>query len=177
MKLVVLDRDGTINEDSADYVRTPAALRPIPGSLEAIGRLTRGGWTVAVATNQSGLARGYFDTATLDAMHARLDALLAPHGGRIDHYAICPHGPETGCACRKPKPGLLDAIGQRYRMSLAGVPVIGDSRRDLEAARAVGGRPILVRTGNGSDAAAALGAAVESYADLAAAVDALLAEG
>jgi len=174
MKLVVLDRDGTINFDSPEYVRSAAALEPIPGSLDAIARLTRGGWTVAVATNQSGLARGYFDHASLDAMHAKLNALLAPLGGRIDRFEVCPHGPEYGCECRKPRPGLLDALARHYKVPLEGVPVVGDSRRDLEAARAVGARPILVRTGNGDDAAAALAGQVEVYADLAAVADALL---
>ena len=175
MKLVVLDRDGTINFDAPDYIRSAAALEPIPGSLDAIARLNRAGFTVAVATNQSGLARGYFDNATLDAMHAKLNALLAPLGGHIDRFEICPHQPDYGCACRKPRPGLLESLGRHYKTSLEGVPVIGDSRRDLEAARAVGARPILVRTGNGADAAAALGGQAESYADLAAAATALIA--
>lgn len=175
MKLVILDRDGTINFDSPEYVRSAAALEPIPGSLDAIARLTRAGWTVAVATNQSGLARGYFDHASLDAMHDKLNALLAPLGGRIDRFEVCPHHPDYGCACRKPRPGLLDALGRHYKVSLEGVPVVGDSRRDLEAARAVGARPILVRTGNGADAAIALAGQIEVHADLAAVADALLA--
>lgn len=175
MKLVVLDRDGTINFDSPEYVRSAAALEPIPGALDAIARLCRGGWTVAVATNQSGLARGYFDHASLDAMHAKLNALLAPLGGRIDRFEVCPHHPDYGCECRKPRPGLLDALARHYRVSLDGVPVVGDSRRDLEAARAVGARPILVRTGNGADAAIAMHGQVEVFADLGAVADALLA--
>lgn len=175
MKLIVLDRDGTINFDSAEYVRSAAALEPIPGSLDAIARLTRAGWTVAVATNQSGLARGYFDHASLDAMHHKLNTLLAPLGGHIDRFEICPHHPDYGCECRKPRPGLLDALARRYKISLEGVPVVGDSRRDLEAARAVGARPILVRTGNGADAAVALAGQVEVYSNLAAVADALLA--
>ena len=174
MKLVVLDRDGTINFDSAEYVRSVAELRPIPGSLEAIARFTRAGWTVAVATNQSGLARGLFDRPALDAIHDELNRLLAPLGGRIDRFEVCPHAPEDGCACRKPKPGLLDALARHYDIALDGVPVIGDSRRDLEAAQAAGARPILVRTGNGADAAVALGGRVECYADLAEAARALL---
>lgn len=174
MKLVVLDRDGTINFDSPEYIRSAAALEPIPGSLDAIARLNRAGFTVAVATNQSGLARGYFDHASLDAMHDKLNALLAPLGGRIDRFEVCPHHPDYGCNCRKPRPGLLDALARHYKVSMEGVPVIGDSRRDLEAARAVGARPILVRTGNGDDAAAALGHHVEEYADLAAATTALI---
>jgi D-glycero-D-manno-heptose 1,7-bisphosphate phosphatase len=175
-KLVILDRDGTVNFDSPDYVRTVEGFVPIPGSLEAIARLCRAGYQVAIATNQSGLGRGYFDMVTLVAMHQKLNNLLAPLGGRIAHFAVCPHRPDADCVCRKPRPGLLDQIAKHFGISLKLVPIIGDSRRDLEAATTVGGRGILVRTGNGADAAAALGDAVEVYDDLAAAVDALLRE-
>jgi len=176
LRLVILDRDGVINFDSDDYIRTVEDWRPIPGSLEAIVRLKRAGWTVAVASNQSGLARGYFDQATLEAMHAKLARLLAEVGGAVDLIVICPHGPEAGCDCRKPLPGLYRQIGAHFGVDLAGVPVIGDSTRDLEAAVAVGARPILVRTGKGerSLAKGGLPAGTDVYGDLAEAASALL---
>lgn len=174
MRLVVLDRDGTINHDSADYIRSTEAWQAIPGSLDAMARLSRAGWTVTIATNQSGLARGYFDRATLDAMHQKLLSQLAALGGHVAHIAVCPHAPDAGCACRKPAPGLLDEIA-----ALVGVPadtavVIGDSQKDLDMARARGARAVLVRTGNGRATEAALREPTETYDDLAAAVDALL---
>ena len=183
-KLVILDRDGTVNFDSPDYIRKVEDFVPIPGSLEAIGRLCQAGYQVAIATNQSGLGRGYFDMVTLVAMHQKLNALLAPLGGKISYFAVCPHRPEADCVCRKPRPGLLDQIAKHFNVSLKFVPIIGDSRRDLEAAVTVGGRGILVRTGNGADAAAALavsappkgGGRFEVYDDLAQAVDTLLRE-
>jgi len=175
-KLVILDRDGTVNFDSPDYIRTVDELVPIPGSLEAIARLCKAGYQVAIATNQSGLGRGYFDMVTLVAMHQKLNSLLAPLGGKISYFAVCPHRPDADCVCRKPRPGLLDQIAKHFNVSLKFVPIIGDSRRDLEAALTVGGRGILVRTGNGADAAVALGPNVEVYDDLAAAADTLLRE-
>jgi D-glycero-D-manno-heptose 1,7-bisphosphate phosphatase len=176
MKLVVLDRDGTINFDSEDYVRSVAEWRPIPGSIEAMARLSRAGWTVTVATNQSGLARGYFDRATLEAMHQEMRARVAAAGGRVDHVAICPHGPDDGCDCRKPKPGLLDEILKKYGVAPRDAVVIGDSAKDLEMAQARGARPILVRTGNGARTEARLPTPVEAYDDLAAAAETLLTE-
>lgn len=178
-KLVILDRDGVINEDSDDYIKTVDEFVFIPGSLEAIARLTNAGVHVAVATNQSGLARGYFDLDTLNQMHAKLQRALAGMGGQIDLIAFCPHGPDEGCECRKPLPGLYREIGERLDTDLANVPVIGDSLRDLEAARAVGARPILVQTGKGQHTVAA-GKGLEGvavYEDLAAAVDGLLGTG
>ena len=175
-KLVILDRDGTVNFDSPDYVRTVEDFVPLPGALEAIARLCKAGYQVAIATNQSGLGRGYFDMVTLVAMHQKLNSLLAPLGGKVSYFAVCPHRPEADCVCRKPRPGLLDQIAKHFNVSLKFVPIIGDSRRDLEAALTVGGRGILVRTGNGADAAVALGNTVEVYDDLAAAVDTLLRE-
>lgn len=176
-KLIVLDRDGVINQDSDDYIKSPDEFIPIPGSLEAIARLTRAGWRIAVATNQSGIARGLFDRPTLEAIHARLRRLLEPFGGRIDALHYCPHGPDDACACRKPRPGLLHAIAQDLNVSLREVPAVGDSLRDLQAVQAVGARPILVRTGKGERTLAKdeglVGVPV--YADLAAVVDALLA--
>ncbi|MCG5500700.1 D-glycero-beta-D-manno-heptose 1,7-bisphosphate 7-phosphatase [Ectothiorhodospira lacustris] len=178
MKLIILDRDGVINRDSPDYIKSPAEWVPLPGSLEAIARLTRAGWCVAVATNQSGLARGLFDLPTLRAIHQRMEEALAPLGGRIDGIFYCPHGPDEGCDCRKPLPGLFERIGRAFRVSLSGVPAIGDSARDLQAAAAAGCRPILVRTGNGRRALSEgrVPAQTPVFADLAAAVDHLLAE-
>jgi D-glycero-D-manno-heptose 1,7-bisphosphate phosphatase len=146
--------------------------------VEAIARLNQAGYRVAVATNQSGLARGYFDLDTLNAMHAKLRQALAAVGGHIDFIVFCPHGPDDTCSCRKPLPGLFQEIATRTGMSLQGVPAIGDSLRDLEAARAMGARPILVRTGKG-EATATKGKGLEGvavYRDLAEAVDALVME-
>jgi D-glycero-D-manno-heptose 1,7-bisphosphate phosphatase len=147
VKLIILDRDGTINEDRDDFVKTPDEWVPIPGALEAIARLNQAGWHTVVATNQSGLGRGTFDMATLNAMHAKLNQLLAKQGGRIDAVFFCPHAPEESCTCRKPLPGLLEQIGERFGVLLRDVPVVGDSLRDLQAGAAVGCPTHLVRTG------------------------------
>jgi D-glycero-D-manno-heptose 1,7-bisphosphate phosphatase len=149
MKLIILDRDGVINEDSDDYIKSPDEFIPIAGSLEAISRLTHAGYTVMVATNQSGLSRGYFTIEDLNNMHDKLRRLLSAFGGHISGIIFCPHGPDDGCDCRKPKPGMLQEIAQRLETSLQGVPAVGDSLRDLQAALAVGAQPILVRTGKG----------------------------
>jgi D-glycero-D-manno-heptose 1,7-bisphosphate phosphatase len=175
MKLVILDRDGTINEDRDDYVKSPDEWLPIPGSLEAIARLNHAGWHTVIATNQAGLARGLFDMATLNAIHARMNRELAAFGGRIDAVFFCPHKPEDGCTCRKPLPGLLTTIGERYGVDLNETYMVGDSLRDLRAGVAVGCAPHLVRTGKGArlDEAALRALAVEIphavvHADLAA---------
>ena len=149
MKLVILDRDGTINEDSDGYIKSAAEWRPLPGALDAIARLTRAGWHVVVASNQSGLGRGLFDVAALNAMHAKMHKLLAGAGGRVEAVFYCPHAPDQACACRKPGSGLFEQIGQRYGVSLQGVPAVGDSARDLIAGAAVGCEPHLVLTGKG----------------------------
>ena len=156
MKLVILDRDGTINEDRDDFVKSADEWVPIPGSLEAIARLNHAGWHTVVATNQSGLARGLFDMATLNAIHARMNRELAEFGGRIDAVFFCPHGPGDGCACRKPLPGLFTTIGERYGVALRETYAVGDSLRDVQAGVAAGCAPHLVRTGKGArlDAAA-----------------------
>jgi D-glycero-D-manno-heptose 1,7-bisphosphate phosphatase len=148
-RLVILDRDGVINEDSPEYVKSPAEWRPLPGSLDAIARLNAAGFTVAVASNQSGIARGYFDTDALGAMHTKFRGLLAEAGGRVDRIEVCPHGPDEGCDCRKPAPGLLERLLGDYGVDPADVFVVGDSLRDLEAALAANAKPVLVRTGNG----------------------------
>jgi D-glycero-D-manno-heptose 1,7-bisphosphate phosphatase len=150
MKLIILDRDGTINEDRDDFVKSPDEWVPIAGSLEAIARLNHAGWHTVVATNQSGLARGLFDMATLNAIHAKMNRALGEIGGRIDAVFFCPHGPDDGCACRKPLPGLLTTIGERYGVSLRETYAVGDSLRDLEAGVAAGCAPHLVRTGKGA---------------------------
>lgn len=149
MKLIILDRDGVINQDSDEYIKSPDEWVPIPGSLEAIARLNEAGYRVVVATNQSGIGRGLFDVETLAAMHEKMHKLLATHGGRIEAVFFCPHAPEHRCQCRKPGPGLFEDIAQRYGMDLGGVPAVGDSLRDIEAAQAVGAQPMLVRTGKG----------------------------
>ncbi|MEJ5210708.1 MAG: D-glycero-beta-D-manno-heptose 1,7-bisphosphate 7-phosphatase [Burkholderiales bacterium] len=149
MKLVILDRDGVINFDSPQFIKSPEEWKPIPGSLEAIARLNQAGWRVVVATNQSGIGRGLFDMATLNAIHEKMLRALAQVGGRIDALFFCPHAAELNCPCRKPRPGLFEEIGRRFNVDLAGVPAIGDAQRDLEAAAAVGARPILVLTGKG----------------------------
>ena len=147
--LVILDRDGVINQDSDAYVKSVDEWIPIPGSAAAIARLCKAGYQVAVATNQSGLARGYFSSDDLDAMHAKMTALVEAEGGSFAHIAWCPHGPDDNCDCRKPLPGLIDQIEQALGVSAAGAPIIGDSLRDLEAGIARNCVPVLVRTGKG----------------------------
>ena len=147
MKLVILDRDGTINSDSDDYVKSPEEWQPLPGALEAIARLNQAGWHVVIASNQSGLGRGLFDVASLNAMHAKMHKMLATVGGRIDAVFYCPHAPEESCNCRKPLPGLFEQIGSRFGVPLKDVPTAGDSVRDLQAGSAAGCRPHLVLTG------------------------------
>jgi D-glycero-D-manno-heptose 1,7-bisphosphate phosphatase len=171
VKLVILDRDGTINEDSDQYIKSPAEWRPIQGSLQAIARLTHGGWRVVVATNQSGIARGLFDMATLNAIHTEMHRAVNLAGGRIDAIFFCPHAADSNCECRKPKPGLLREIASRMDIELDGVPMIGDSLRDLEAAAAAGAKPYLVLTGKGRKTRAdgGLPPGTEIFADLAAA--------
>jgi D-glycero-D-manno-heptose 1,7-bisphosphate phosphatase len=150
MKLVILDRDGTINEDSADYVKSPEEWTPLPGALEAIARLNHAGWHVVIASNQSGLGRGLFDVSTLNAMHAKMHGMLADVGARIDAVFYCPHAPDAACPCRKPEPGLFEQIGERYGIDLHGVPMVGDTVTDLLGAVTAGCEPHLVLTGKGA---------------------------
>jgi D-glycero-D-manno-heptose 1,7-bisphosphate phosphatase len=147
MKLVILDRDGTINHERDDYIKSPDEWVQLPGSIEAIARLNHAGWHVVVATNQSGIGRGLFDMAAMNAMHAKMHQMLARHGGRVDAVFFCPHTPEDHCTCRKPQPGLFKMIGERFGVSLEGVPMVGDLPRDVLAAQSVGCEPHLVRTG------------------------------
>lgn len=170
MKLVVLDRDGTINHDSDQYIKSPAEWKPIKGSLEAIARLTQAGFRVVVATNQSGIGRGLFDMATLNAIHDTMHRAVHLAGGRIDAIFFCPHRDEDNCECRKPKPGMLQEIARRLNVDLEGVPVVGDALRDLQAAAAAGAKPVLVLTGKGRKTreAGGLPRGTAVYADLAA---------
>lgn len=151
IKLVILDRDGTINRASDEFVKSPDEWHPLPGALEAISRLNHAGFHVVLATNQSGLGRGLFDMAALNAVHGHMLKNLAAAGGRIDAIFYCPHAPDEGCACRKPAPGLLMQIQERYGIDLAGVPYVGDSLHDMEAAQAAGCAPHLVLTGRHPD--------------------------
>jgi D-glycero-D-manno-heptose 1,7-bisphosphate phosphatase len=148
-RVLVLDRDGVINEDSDDYIKGPEEWQPIPGSIEAIARLCHGGYRICVASNQSGIARGLFGLGRLNAMHQKLRELLAKQGGQVELIAFCPHSPADHCLCRKPRPGLLLEIGSRLGIPLSGIPFVGDSIVDVEAARAAGMSPWLVRTGKG----------------------------
>jgi D-glycero-D-manno-heptose 1,7-bisphosphate phosphatase len=178
MKLIILDRDGVINEDSDDYIKSPDEWVPIPGSLDAIARLNHAGYNVALASNQSGIARGYFNLETFAAMNVKMSEMLSHSGGRIDGMFFCPHGPDDGCDCRKPKPGLLTEIGNRFQTSLANVMFVGDNINDIKAARAAGARPVLVRTGKGEQTAKMIAANnpdnVPVYDDLADFVNTLL---
>ncbi|HEY8857201.1 MAG TPA: D-glycero-beta-D-manno-heptose 1,7-bisphosphate 7-phosphatase [Rugosibacter sp.] len=177
MKLIILDRDGVINFDSAQFIKSPDEWKPIPGSLAAIARLNQSGYRVVVATNQSGIGRGLFEMDTLNAIHEKMLKALAQVGGRIDAIFFCPHTSVDNCACRKPKPGMLHEISKRFNADLTGVPAIGDALRDLQAAVAVGAKPVLVLTGKGKKTAIEpdLPAGTLIFPDLAAAVAHLLA--
>lgn len=149
MKLIILDRDGVINHDSDQFIKSPDEWRPIEGSLEAIARLNQWGWRVVVASNQSGIGRGLFGMDTLNAINDKMVKSLAAVGGRLDAVFFCPHPADSTCECRKPRPGMFRQIAERFNTSLEGVPVVGDSLRDLEAGVAVGCLPYLVLTGKG----------------------------
>ncbi len=175
MKLLILDRDGVINQDSDDYIKSVEEWIPLPGAITAIAELSKAGWTVAVATNQSGLARGYYSEATLAAMHQRLRELVAEQGGAVGLIVHCPHGPDDGCACRKPKPGMLENIATYYGTTLTGVWFVGDRLGDLQAALAVDCQPVLVKTGKGERTLAkAIPAGTLIFEDLAAVAAQLL---
>jgi D-glycero-D-manno-heptose 1,7-bisphosphate phosphatase len=181
--LVILDRDGVINEDHHDFIKSLAEWIPLPGSIDAIARLSQHGFTVTVATNQSGLGRGKFTLDDLEAMNERLDELVEDAGGELAGIFYCPHTPEDDCDCRKPKAGLIDAIEREFGESPRGAWFIGDSQRDLEAGLQRDCIPVLVLTGNGETTRAAVAADnsgkwrdLRIYADLAAAADALINE-
>lgn len=173
MKLIVLDRDGVINFDSDQFIKNPEEWRPIPGSLEAIARLNQADYRVVVATNQSGIGRGLFDMSMLNAIHDKMHKSCALVGARIDAIFFCPHTNESHCQCRKPKSGMLEEIAARYNLgNLAGVPAVGDSLRDLQAAVPLGAQPYLVLTGKGArtQAAGGLPEGTKIFPDLAAVV-------
>jgi len=148
-KMIILDRDGVINEDSDDYIKTVDEWNPIPGSLEAINRLKKAGYLVTVATNQSGISRGLFNEEVLRQIHGKMHRLLARRGARVDGIFYCPHGPQDNCACRKPKPGLLFQIAKQFDINLAETVFVGDSISDIRAAEMANAIPVLVRTGKG----------------------------
>ena len=182
MSLVILDRDGVINHDSDDYIKSPDEWHPLPGSLEAIARLCRADYTVVVATNQAGVGRGLFSLEMLTRIHRKMASSIRDKGGRLDSVFFCPHSPADQCGCRKPKPGMLLEISDRLSIGLSGVPVVGDSLRDLEAAAAAGAMPVMVKTGRGRLTQEKLSQGELShtlgqtpvYADLAAFTDAVL---
>lgn len=180
MKLIIIDRDGVINEDSDAYIKSPEEWIPVPGSLEAIARLNRAGYRVAVATNQSGLSRGYFDLTTLSLIHRKMDAQLAEVGGTIDAIFYCPHGPKDDCECRKPQPGLLIDISERFQTNLEDVYFVGDTMSDIKAAIAARAKPILVKTGKGRNTVKLLKenglSKVPVYKNLAVVVDDILSD-
>ena len=178
MHLVILDRDGVINQDSDQYIKSTDEWVPLPGSLEAIARLCRADYKVVVATNQSAVARRLLTMDALNKIHARMLEWVRQKGGQIDAILFCPHGPDDGCECRKPKPGMLLELAERLKVNLTAVPAVGDSLRDLQAAEAVRALPVLVRTGKGADTEQRLGdsgpAHTVVYNDLAAFVEGLL---
>jgi D-glycero-D-manno-heptose 1,7-bisphosphate phosphatase len=177
MKLVILDRDGVINQDSDQFIKSPEEWKPIPGSLEAIARLAQSGYKVVIATNQSGIGRGLFDMATLNAINNKMLKAIAQAGGRIEAIFFCPATAESSSQFRKPAPGMLLEIGERFNTRLEGVPAVGDSLRDLQAADAVKATPILVLTGKGKKTleAGGLPEGTRIYPDLAAVAQALAA--
>jgi len=151
MGLIILDRDGVINFDSDQFIKKPEEWKPLPGSLEAIARLNQAGYRVVVATNQSGIGRGLFDMSMLNAIHDKMNKACALVGAHIDAIFFCPHTSECNCNCRKPKSGMLEEIAARYNLSnLVGVPVVGDSLRDLQSGATLGAQPYLVLTGKGT---------------------------
>ena len=183
MALLILDRDGVINQDSDDFIRSTRDWLPIPGSIGAIAALSRGGFTIAIATNQSGLGRGYFTPEALEEIHAELCRSVEEEGGHIDGIFFCPHRPDQGCNCRKPATGLLRAIEKALGEPVRGAHFIGDSLKDLQAGEAAGCRPVLVKTGNGEATLRKLRAgdsplerpgAIAVFEDLAAAARAIL---
>ena len=178
MKIVILDRDGVINFDSDHFIKSPAEWKPIPGSLEAIARLTQAGYRVVVASNQSGIDRGLFDMDTLNSIHDKMHRAVKAVGGRIDAIFYCPHAADSKCDCRKPKPGMFKRISETLNIDLTGVPAIGDSLRDLQACTALGCQPVLVMSGKGEKTKAEgnLPEGTLEFADLAGAVDHLLAK-
>ncbi len=174
MKLIILDRDGVINYNSPDYIKAPAEWQAIPGSLAAIARLTQAGYTIAVATNQSGIGRGLYDVTTLNAIHEKMHLAVAKAGGKINIVAYCPHRPDENCPCRKPKPGLLIQIGEAFNCALDNIPLVGDKVSDLQAAQVVNAKPYWVAENLPGDTIKQNAFQVPMVANLSAAVDAIL---
>lgn len=176
MKIVILDRDGVINFDSAQFIKSPAEWKPIPGSLEAIAKLNQSGFRVVIATNQSGIGRGLFDMDTLNSIHEKMHKALFAVGGRVDAIFYCPHAADSACECRKPKPGMFKRIAETFNVDLKDVAAVGDSLRDLQAAAICGCKPVLVLTGKGEKTSAEgnLPAGTLTFPNLASAVDGLL---
>ncbi|WP_299072945.1 D-glycero-beta-D-manno-heptose 1,7-bisphosphate 7-phosphatase [Accumulibacter sp.] len=176
MKLVILDRDGVVNYDSKQFIKSPAEWRPIPGSIDAIAKLSQAGYRVIIATNQSGIGRGLFDMDTLNAIHDKMHRAVQQAGGRIDAIFYCPHPIEDDCKCRKPKTGMFERIAGCFNVDLIGTPSVGDSLRDLQAAAAVGARPLLVLTGKGTQTQAegGLPEGTQVFPDLATAAEEIL---
>ena len=167
MKLIILDRDGVIIHDRDDYVKSAAECVPIPGSIEAIARLHVAGFTVVIATNQAGLARGLFELEDLEAIHQKITDLVGEQGGEIGAIFYCPHHPDDNCKCRKPMPGMLDAIEAEFNTSVESCYFVGDSLRDLQAGLHKGCKPLLVKTGNGARTLAELASAATPALDIA----------
>ncbi len=176
MKLIILDRDGVINQDSDSFIKTPAEWIPVPGSLQAIARLNQAGYRVVVSTNQSGIARKLFDMVTLNAIHQKMHVSAQAVGAAIEAIFFCPHAANDNCDCRKPKPGMLHAISKRFDVNLKGVPIVGDSLRDLQSGFVVGCVPYLVLTGKGkiTHSKGGLPPGTTTFDDLASVVDHLL---
>jgi len=176
MKLVILDRDGVVNYDSKQFIKSPAEWRPIPGSIDAIAKLSQAGYRVIIATNQSGIGRGLFDMDTLNAIHEKMHRTVQQAGGRIDAIFYCPHAIEADCQCRKPRTGMFERIARCFNVDLVGTPSVGDSLRDLQAAAAVGARPLLVLTGKGTQTQAegGLPEGTQVFPDLATAAEQIL---
>jgi D-glycero-D-manno-heptose 1,7-bisphosphate phosphatase len=174
VKLIILDRDGVINNDAL-FVKTPHEWKPLPGSLEAIAKLTQAGYKVVVVTNQSGVGRGLLDMTTLNAIHTKMQKAVHDAGGRIDAIFYCPHPEDAKCVCRKPNTGMFEELSERLQTPLKGVPCVGDSIRDLQAAQAMGAQPILVLTGKGerTQKENALPAGTQTFASLSAFVDSM----
>jgi D-glycero-D-manno-heptose 1,7-bisphosphate phosphatase len=179
IKVIILDRDGVLNVDSEDFIKSPLEWYPIPGSLEAVARLNQAGYHVVVCTNQSGIARGLFNMAALNAIHQKMHEAAQQVGAHFDAVFFCPHAAEDHCDCRKPKPGMLHALATRLDISLKGVPTVGDSLRDLQAGFVMGCKPYLVLSGKGENtlATGGLPPGTTVFDNLAAVVDALLSTG
>ena len=170
-KMVILDRDGVINYDSDEFIKSPEEWRPIPGSLSAIKKLNDAGIIVTVASNQSGVGRGLFSEMTLQLIHKKFTDLLAELGGNIDQIEYCPHEPEVDCECRKPKAGMINKLLKQFKIDPKDAVVVGDAFRDLQAGQTAGCDVVLVKTGKGELTLAKNEITVPVFADLRSIVD------